>query len=109
MHELLVCGAGIIAGAINAVAGGGTLISFPTLIWLGVPSITANATNTVALWPGSLGGVWGYRREMRGCAVIPKCDAAGFPGKADGVFRPQDVLPQELEKDFALPRRHADD
>ena len=66
MHELLVCGAGIIAGAINSVAGGGTLISFPTLIWLGVPSITANATNTVALWPGSLGGVWGYRREMRG-------------------------------------------
>ena len=66
MHELLVFGAGIIAGAINSVAGGGTLVSFPTLIWLGVPSITANATNTVSLWPGSLGGVWGYRREMRG-------------------------------------------
>ena len=66
MHELLVFGAGIVAGAMNSVAGGGTLISFPTLIWLGVPSITANATNTVALWPGSLAGAWGHRREMRG-------------------------------------------
>jgi uncharacterized membrane protein YfcA len=52
-------------GAVNSVAGGGTLLSFPTLIWLGLPSVTANATNTVALWPGSLGAVWGYRRELR--------------------------------------------
>jgi uncharacterized membrane protein YfcA len=66
VHELLVFGAAMVAGAINSVAGGGTLISFPTLIWLGIPSIPANATNTVALWPGSLGSVWGYRREMRG-------------------------------------------
>ena len=65
MHELLVFGAGIVAGAINSVAGGGTLVSFPTLIWLGVPSVTANATNIVALWPGSIAGAWGYRREMR--------------------------------------------
>ena len=66
MHYVLVFGAAAIAGVINSVAGGGTLISFPTLIWLGIPSIPANATNTVALWPGSLGSVWGYRREMRG-------------------------------------------
>lgn len=65
MHELLVFAAAIAAGAINAVAGGGTLVTFPTLVWLGVPSIAANATNTVALWPGSLGSVWGYRRELR--------------------------------------------
>jgi uncharacterized membrane protein YfcA len=50
----------------NAVAGGGTLVTFPTLVWLGVPSIAANATNAVALWPGSLGSVWGYRRELEG-------------------------------------------
>ena len=50
---------------INSVAGGGTLLSFPTLIWLGVPSVTANATSTVALWPGTIGSVWGYRREAR--------------------------------------------
>ena len=53
------------AGAINSVAGGGTLISFPTLIWLGLNSVTANATSTVAIWPGTVGSFWGYRREFR--------------------------------------------
>ncbi len=56
----------IIAGGINSVAGGGSLVTFPTLIWLGVPSVIANATNTVAIWPGTLGSVWAYRRELRG-------------------------------------------
>lgn len=59
------CLAAFLAGAINSVAGGGTLISFPVLLWLGLPSITANATNTVAIWPGSLGSLWGFRRELR--------------------------------------------
>ena len=58
------CAAAFLAGAINSVAGGGTLISFPTLIWLGLPSIPANATSTVAIWPGSLGSIWGFRREL---------------------------------------------
>jgi uncharacterized membrane protein YfcA len=66
VHELIVFGAGAIAGAINSVAGGGTLISFPILVWLGVPSIPANATNAVAMWPGSAASAWGYRRELRG-------------------------------------------
>jgi len=70
MHALtqlgLAFGAAFVAGAINSVAGGGTLVSFPTLIWLGLPSVVANATSTVAIWPGSLGGMWGFRREMRG-------------------------------------------
>jgi uncharacterized membrane protein YfcA len=57
-------GAAFVAGAINSIAGGGTLVSFPTLIWLGLPPVIANATNTVAVWPGSLGGMWGYRREL---------------------------------------------
>ena len=55
-----------VAGAINSVAGGGTLITFPVLIWIGLPSVTANATSTVAIWPGSLGSMWGYRRELKG-------------------------------------------
>jgi hypothetical protein len=59
-------GAAVVAGAINTVAGGGTLLTFPTLIWLGMPSVMANATNTVAIWPGTLGSVWGYRRELSG-------------------------------------------
>jgi uncharacterized membrane protein YfcA len=54
-----------LAGAINSVAGGGTLLSFPTLIWLGLNSVTANATSTVAIWPGTVGSAWGYRREAR--------------------------------------------
>jgi len=63
---LVVFLSAFVAGAINSVAGGGTLVSFPTLIWIGLPSTIANATSTVAIWPGSLGGVWGYRRDLRG-------------------------------------------
>ena len=59
-------GAAFLAGAINSVAGGGTLVSFPALIWLGLGSVTANATSTVAIWPGTVGSAWGYRRELRG-------------------------------------------
>jgi uncharacterized membrane protein YfcA len=63
--QLLIFLAACAGGAINSVAGGGTLLTVPTLIWLGVPAINANATSTVALWPGSLSGAWGFRREMR--------------------------------------------
>jgi uncharacterized protein len=52
------------AGAINSVAGGGSFISFPTLLLMGVPPIMANATNTAALWPGTLASAWAYRREL---------------------------------------------
>lgn len=52
------------AGAINSIAGGGTLITFPVLIWLGLDPKIANATSTVALWPGLFGGLYGYRREL---------------------------------------------
>lgn len=61
--------AAFVAGAINSVAGGGTLLSFPALVWVGLPSTIANATSTVAIWPGSLGGVWGYRHDLPG---LPK-------------------------------------
>ena len=63
-HSALAFGAAFAAGTINSVAGGGTLVSFPALIFLGLNSVQANATSTVAIWPGSLGGMWGYRREM---------------------------------------------
>ncbi|MFI6926245.1 sulfite exporter TauE/SafE family protein [Nonomuraea spiralis] len=61
-----LAGAGLLAGVVNALAGGGTLISFPALMAFGYPSITASVTNAVALWPGYLGGVLGYRAELRG-------------------------------------------
>jgi len=55
--------AALIAGAINSVAGGGTLISFPSLVAFGEPEIISNATNTAAMWPGSLSGALGYRKD----------------------------------------------
>ena len=66
MHYALIFAAAFAAGSINSVAGGGTLVTFPTLLWLGIPSKLANGTSTVALWPGSLAGVWGFRRELEG-------------------------------------------
>jgi len=57
--------AAFIAGAINAVAGGGSLVSFPALLAVGYEAKAANVTNTVALWPGYLGGSVGYREELR--------------------------------------------
>jgi uncharacterized protein len=66
MSFLVVFIAAFVAGAINSVAGGGTLVSFPALVWVGLPSTIANATSTVAIWPGSLGAMWGYRRDLAG-------------------------------------------
>ena len=63
---VLVAFVSLLAGAINAVAGGGSLITFPTLLALGFPPVTANVTNTVALVPGYIGGMAGYRRELGG-------------------------------------------
>jgi uncharacterized protein len=60
----VILAAGVVAGMINAIAGGGTLISFPALLWIGRDPIVANATNTVAIWPGSLAGAVGFRREL---------------------------------------------
>jgi uncharacterized membrane protein YfcA len=63
---VLVAGAAFAAGLINSVAGGGTLVSFPALLWAGRDPVTANATSTVALWPASLAGLYGFRRELEG-------------------------------------------
>jgi uncharacterized protein len=57
--------AGIVAGAINSVAGGGSLISFPSLVASGLPAIVANATNTAAIWPGSLSSAIAYAPDVR--------------------------------------------
>jgi uncharacterized protein len=62
----LLAGAALVAGAVNAVAGGGSLISFPALLAVGYPALTANVTNSVALTPGYFGGTLGYRRELTG-------------------------------------------
>ena len=58
--------AAIVAGVVNAIAGGGTLITFPVLIALGLPAVSANITNTVALCPGYFGGTWAQRKDLTG-------------------------------------------
>ena len=69
-HAILLFGAAVIAGVMNSVAGGGSFIAFPSLIFTGVPPIPANATNTVALWPGSVASVGAYRRRLPRSARI---------------------------------------
>jgi uncharacterized protein len=63
-HGILLFFAALLAGGLNSVAGGGSLISFPALIFAGVPPIPANATSTVALWPGSVASIGGYRENL---------------------------------------------
>jgi len=58
------------AGVVNSIAGGGTLLTFPVLIWLGLDPRVANGTSTVALWPGLFGGLFGYRRELENSSTI---------------------------------------
>jgi uncharacterized membrane protein YfcA len=82
-HGAVAFAAAFLAGAINSVAGGGTLVSFPALIWLGLNSVTANATSTVAIWPGTLGSIWGYRREMRDAE--PRMYALVLPSLIGGI------------------------
>lgn len=55
--------ASALGGALNAVAGGGSFLTLPALIYAGVPPVAANATSTMALWPGSVSAAWAYRRE----------------------------------------------
>ncbi|WP_176749607.1 sulfite exporter TauE/SafE family protein [Mycolicibacterium grossiae] len=63
---ILIALAGVGAGAINAVVGSGTLITFPTLVALGYPPVTSTMSNAVGLVAGGISGTWGYRRELRG-------------------------------------------
>jgi len=61
---LLVLVAGFAAGAVNTIVGSGSLITYPTMVMLGVPPVAANIANTVGLVPGSLAGAWGYHSEL---------------------------------------------
>jgi len=83
----LLAVAAFAAGAINAVAGGGSLVSFPALLLAGYPALTANVTNTVALLPGYLGGSIGYRRELRGQRTrVLRLGAVSVAGAVLGAF-----------------------
>ena len=66
LEALAVLLAGIAAGALNTIVGSGSLLTFPTLLAVGLPPITANVSNTIGLVPGGISGTLGYRRELAG-------------------------------------------
>ncbi len=63
-HDLILIAASFLAGVMNAAAGGGSFFSFPALLAVGVPPVNANATNTVALWPGQIASIFAFRSEL---------------------------------------------
>ena len=65
MEYFLLAGAALMAGIMNAVAGGGTFITFPMLVFTGVPPINANASNAVGLFPGNFASAWAYRHDYK--------------------------------------------
>lgn len=68
LTTLILIAAGFFAGVLNTIAGGGTFLTFPALVYAGIPPVAANATSAVAVFPGYLGGAAGFRRELRGFA-----------------------------------------
>jgi uncharacterized protein len=94
-------GAAFAAGAINSIAGGGTLLTFPVLIWLGLDAKVANGTSTVALWPGLFGGLYGYRRELENSSpILIRLGLTSIVGGAVGawllIFTPSKVFAQQV-------------
>ncbi|APR84527.1 membrane protein, putative [Minicystis rosea] len=89
--------ASVVAGLVNAVAGGGSLVSFPAAVAFGLPSLIANATNAVALTPGSIASAYAYRRELaRDRAalevLLPPALAGGLVGSILLLVTPQKVF-----------------
>jgi len=98
LQLIIVAVAAVAAGFVNAVAGGGTLISFPALTFVGIPSVAANVTNTVALSPGYLGGAYAQRADLttqkhRVRRLVPAGILGGLTGgvlllvTSDAIFR----------------------
>jgi uncharacterized membrane protein YfcA len=66
----LLCGVGLVAGCVNALAGGGSFLSVPALVWLGVPPVSANMSSTLALYPGSLASIWASKKSLQGVGPL---------------------------------------
>ncbi len=97
LHGLFLFGAAAIAGTLNAIAGGGTFISFPALLATGMPAVQANATNTVALWPGLAASTTAYlkRLDVPARLLVPLLAtsvAGGFAGSLLLLKTPQTVF-----------------
>src|SRR6476646_2536112 len=88
LAHLTAAAAAVGAGLVNAVAGGGTLISFPVLTAVGVPAVRANATNTVALCPGYIGGTFAQRNDLEGLgrSLRPQLVAAVVGGLGGSIL-----------------------
>ncbi len=86
-HAIFLLAAGILGGALNAVAGGGSFLTFPALLFVGVPPIPANATNALALWTGATasGGAYRNRLDVPRRMLVPLL-AAGAGGGIGGAF-----------------------
>lgn len=86
-HVVAIVLAAVGAGAINAVIGSGTLITFPTLVMLGYPPIVANISNNIGLLPGGLAGAYGYRREIsRQRGLLKQLAPASLAGGLTGAL-----------------------
>jgi uncharacterized membrane protein YfcA len=129
-HALVIILAGVGAGIFNGVAGGGSLISFPILLGLGYPALTANITNTIGIWPGYLASAAGFRNEIgdqahRLARLSPVALAGGVAGAllllttspgtfekvvpwlvlgAAALFAVQPFLRRALDRNSAHPR-----
>jgi uncharacterized protein len=95
-----IAGAGVVAGAVIALAGGGSFVSMPALIATGVPSVTANASSTVGLFPGGVASAWVYRGRAGsiGGAPFPLLVATTVVGGLVGgllLLDPRAVSPTE--------------
>ena len=92
----MVLVAAMAGGFVNSIAGGGSLLTFPTLVWVGVDPVTASATNTVGLWPGSFGGLVGFRRYLPERSVIVLLAVPSLAGGIVGAVlllrTPEDVF-----------------
>lgn len=71
LDTLILIPAGLVAGALNAIAGGGTFVSFPALVWVGVPPVMANASATLAALPGYLSSAYAFREDIRASHSLP--------------------------------------
>ncbi|MFN3814506.1 MAG: TSUP family transporter, partial [Aquificaceae bacterium] len=97
---LLVAFGAALAGATNALAGGGTLITFPLLVWLGVNPISANTTNTVSIWMGSVASAFGFRMYIK--EGMEHLKRLLFPSLLGGLLGAYLLVktPSDLFKDF---------
>ncbi len=98
-HNVVLFGASSLAGAVNSVAGGGTLLTFPALLWTGQSALIANATSAVALWPGQVSSLWGYRREIgRERRAVAVLGGASFAGGIIGAGLLLSTHPKTFER-----------